>query len=461
MFFRRKEQGNLEKSAAEGSLNTIQSSDLENIVKRLVGGDCRGVLESDDSLSQILKPVAKEIQKRIAGRLETLVHMWIQQTEPVLAIAEMMRDMRDLEQRNQAMATASEEMAASISEVARSASVVSQDSQSVKQDLGNSVDSVHQAVGSMDGISSAFGAMTEKVHVLDKASEQIASILKTIEQIASQTNLLALNATIEAARAGEAGKGFAVVAGEVKTLAKQTSDATDDIRKRITSLQQGMSDMLSSMTDGASRVSQGSDAIKVVGEGINSVGSRVDSVAEQIITVSATVEEQTKVTSEVASNIAAVVPMAERMLCSIDSLAATIEETGVFIKKGLEEYQKDMNPSTLVQIAKADHASFKKRVIDTLVGHDHAKSSDLADHHNCRLGKWCSSITDSRIRSLAAFQNLERPHQRVHDCGKRALDYFAAKDFGMALKEAKELDKASKEVMDALDILYKKINEEA
>lgn len=96
----------------------------------------------------------------------------------------------------------------------------------------------------------------EKAKIADKSAnslsdkgDQILSIVELIRTIAERTNLLALNATIEAARAGEHGKGFAVVASEVKTLAKQTAEATTQIESQINEIRTAAHDMKSQMRE--------------------------------------------------------------------------------------------------------------------------------------------------------------------------------------------------------------------
>ena len=116
-----------------------------------------------------------------------------------------------------ASAAATEELHASIEEIGRQA----ESSRAVAE---RAVDGARRTSASVSGLA--------------QAAEKIGSVIELISEIASQTNLLALNATIEAARAGELGKGFAVVASEVKTLAAQTSKATDDITRQVASIQE-------------------------------------------------------------------------------------------------------------------------------------------------------------------------------------------------------------------------------
>ena len=93
-------------------------------------------------------------------------------------------------------------------------------------------------------LTDEFGSTIKIVDTLRDSSQKIGNISTVIKQIANQTNLLALNATIEAARAGDAGRGFAVVAGEVKALAKKSSDATADIQRQVTAAQSATNDVV-------------------------------------------------------------------------------------------------------------------------------------------------------------------------------------------------------------------------
>lgn len=134
---------------------------------------------------------------------------------------------------------------------------------------------------------------------LSESSEGIGAMIKVITSIAEQTNLLALNATIEAARAGDAGKGFAVVANEVKDLAKETANATDEIRRRINAIQQDsdgavaaiteISGIIVSISSLQNEIATGIQEQKIAAQGISQSAVQTDTRATEIIQNIATI----------------------------------------------------------------------------------------------------------------------------------------------------------------------------
>ncbi len=128
---------------------------------------------------------------------------------------------------------------------------------------------VNQTAQLASSTEQAVDDTAESVRKLDESSRVIEKVVELIRNLAEQTNLLALNATIESARAGEAGKGFAVVANEVKELAKQTADATQNIDASVTEIR----DLISESVESTTRVS---DSIRGVTESMTSVASAVE-----------------------------------------------------------------------------------------------------------------------------------------------------------------------------------------
>ncbi|MGG6432263.1 methyl-accepting chemotaxis protein [Anoxybacillus sp. D401a] len=148
---------------------------------------------------------------------------------------------------------------------------------------------------------------------LGEKMKQIGAIIQTITDISAQTNLLALNASIEAARAGEHGKGFAVVAEEVRKLAEQSAQATEQIRQTITSIQQ----QASLATEAVDHTKQMNDQQQAA----------VNETAESFMHIATMMEQLTSAIEHIFTQIHDVNENKEQIVAALQNLAAISEQS--------------------------------------------------------------------------------------------------------------------------------------
>ncbi|MBT5265407.1 MAG: HAMP domain-containing protein [Rhodospirillaceae bacterium] len=236
----------------------------------------------DEGVGQVLKTVASA------------------STETEAAARSLTEIANDTIEQASAVASASEQASSNVQTVAAAAEELSNSIAEISSQVVESTRITTEAAEQADATNASVGG-------LEKAAHKIGEVVKLISDIAEQTNLLALNATIEAARAGEAGKGFAVVASEVKSLANQTAEATDEISSQVASMQE-----------------ETEKAVKA----IKSISDTVVRVREISTTIASAVEEQSAATQEIGRNVQEAATGTEQVNSNISSVSQGAQQTG-------------------------------------------------------------------------------------------------------------------------------------
>lgn len=247
------------------AVNTAISIDIEYVVSLYF-----------DIMKQDAEKKREELRDRFDKDVHSIVSKVSKSVDALLLTSQEMGAISDQTQSQVVSVTSSaEESSVSVQTAAAAAEELSGAIAEISNQVGQSATVAKEASGLAKNTN-------DTVLGLAKKANKIGEVIKMINDIASQTNLLALNATIEAARAGEAGKGFAVVANEVKSLATQTAQATEDITSQINDIQGVTQETVSS---------------------IDKITHTIDHMDEISAAIATAVEEQSAATQEIARSV--------------------------------------------------------------------------------------------------------------------------------------------------------------
>jgi methyl-accepting chemotaxis protein len=214
-----------------------------------------------------------------------------------------------------------EEMSQSIHSVADSVRQTEDNSKITVQLSKQGSNAVQKVAAEIQQISITVKATVNQVNVLQEHVQQIGDILSVIRSISDQTNLLALNAAIEAARAGEVGRGFAVVADEVRLLAQRTGDATGDIEKMISQLQENTQASVTAMQTTVPQVENGLTLTNEANQLLNEIQQQAnDSLAKVLEIVEAT-GSQVATVAKISDGVEEIATMSKETSLSLTSNA--------------------------------------------------------------------------------------------------------------------------------------------
>ncbi|HZV98178.1 MAG TPA: CHASE3 domain-containing protein [Methylophilaceae bacterium] len=352
----------------------ITAGDLNATVSASGRSDEVGVLaHAFDSMTQALRGMALAAENIASGDLRTPIRP--QSTNDILGIAfsRMSENLRSqiselviganvlsssasqIVSSTSQLAASASQSAAAVSETAITVEEVRQTAQVASQKAKLVSDSAQKAaLSSQSGRKSIedFNAGMERIRQqmdaiaagmvrLSGQSQAIGQIMASVEDLAAQSNLLAVNAAIEAAKAGEHGKGFSVVAQEVKSLAEQSRQATNQVRTILGDIQKATATAVMATEQGSKAVEAGSQQTVVAGEAIQALAASINEAAQASTQIAASSQQQLVGVDQVAGAMDSIKQASMQNVASaqqLETAAGNLNELGQRLKNMVERY---------------------------------------------------------------------------------------------------------------------------
>ncbi|MGE5504846.1 MAG: methyl-accepting chemotaxis protein [Actinomycetota bacterium] len=436
-----------------GPSGTTDEDEVARCLDALAEGRFSEVPTGDGVVAQAVRRLAKSLQEGALRRLQRTVTLSAQASESMASTSFVTGDIREAAESARGITTAVVQLNAGMAALADAGTSIANSAKEVEAAAGQGLSAVEGASGHVHALAAVERETSAKIQSLVDASLDIGKMVGTIQAIAKQTNLLALNASIEAARAGEAGRGFNIVASEVKHLAQQTAQATDDIRRQITAIQAEVAAIRDAIARTGASAQAGLDGMAHVAQQMNAIVDKVREVNEQLAGHEASLMEQNDATDDVGRKLMVIREKTERARTNAEKAVEAVAASEAVLTDQFTQLAKLEIPDAVLYLAKSDHVLWKKRLAQMLVGRQGLTEAEVTDHKSCRLGKWYYGAGATCYHADPVFQGLENPHMRVHAAAKEIVRLYNGGDFASAMKEYAKLEDASREVLAGLTTL--------
>lgn len=338
--------------AASKIVNFDFSEDLDNELlkeKNEIGDLAKGYQTIIDIQRQFMEEIS-ETSKQVAASSEELTAISNQATDASTSVAHAAGDIA-YSSENQLkeilnVVAAMEKISTQIENISIQSREVNNISGDVLEKASIGKENIIELTQQMDSINNSTANVKDSLSNISKSSKKMDEIIEVIQNIAEQTNLLALNAAIEAARAGESGKGFSVVAEEIRALAENTHESTEEIYMLLVENQNVIDGANINMDTSQKDVEIGIEAVNITKATFEEISNFISKIGEEI-------DNSAKAIAEVAQNAADV-------LKSADSLEN--------ISKDISYQTQNVSAATEEQTASMEEIASSSKALDQMAG---------------------------------------------------------------------------------------------